>query len=205
MEQLTISPRVRRIVQAEWKQFDRVQNIGGRADCQNSPDTFFVMRASQLMAWTEEMQESYLHDLAAAEQAGRNLLSEKYAYMMARTSPDEFARIQDQIPARLAEKDALIDEICAQHVVWQETLAERYPKVAGRGRPIRRTADSRYVTSFETYLWGELATYSTDTVRLYADYVEKLTRQGENMCEMILQNTVRLLGYASIAEAEEKA
>ena len=68
----------------------------------------------------------------------------------------------------------------------------------------RNRSDSLYETSFETYLWGELATYSLDTVKLYHVYIQQLEAQGENLCEMILQNTVQQLGYASLTEAEVK-
>ncbi|MBP3312578.1 MAG: DUF4125 family protein [Butyricicoccus sp.] len=123
---------VEQIVETEWAMFDKVHNRGGRAACQDDRDTFFLMRTSQLMAWSADMQESYLADLREAARAGRNPLSEKYGYMMARTSPAEFAQIQDR----------LIDGICAAHVAWLETLSARYPHLTGRGRPIRRQADS---------------------------------------------------------------
>ena len=202
---MTVHPRVKRIVETDWELFDQVQNIGGRASCQDSPDTFFIMRSSQIMAWSDAMQESYWNDLIAAAQQGRNLLAEKYAYMMARTSPAEFSRICSQLPARLPEKDTRIDEICAQSVIWQEQLAKQYPHLVGHGRAIRRETDSLYETSFETYLWGELATYSLDTVKLYHAYIQQLNTQGKSLCEMILQNTVQLLGYASLEAAEAKA
>lgn len=51
---------------------------------------------------------------------------------------------------------------------------------------------------------GELATYSLDTVKLYRAYIQQLEAQGKSLCEMILQNTVQQLGYASLAEAEAK-
>lgn len=200
----TVTPRVRRIAEAEWKLFEQVHNIGGRASCQDSPDIFFIMRSSQLMAWNEAMQESYWNDLITATQQGRNLLTEKYAHMMARTSPAEFSRIRSQLPARLSEKDTYIDAICAVSAAWQEQLAQQYPHLVGRGRAIRKETDSLYETSFETYLWGELATYSLDTVKLYHAYIQQLEAQGENLCEMILQNTVQQLGYASLTEAEVK-
>ena len=204
MALFTVTPRVKRIVEEEWKRFDQVHNIGGRASCQDSPDTFFIMRSSQLMAWSKAMQESYWNDLITATQQGRNLLAEKYAYMMARTSPAEFSRIRSQLPARLPEKDTYIDAICAVSVAWQEQLAQQYPHLVGHGRAIRKETDSLYETSFETYLWGELATYSLDTVKLYDAYIQQLKAQGKSLCEMILKNTVQQLGYASLAEAEAK-
>lgn len=195
---------VEEIVAMEWEMFDRVQNLGGRAPCQNDRDTFFIMRSSQLAAWSPAMRESYLNDLAAAQKAGRNLLSEKYAYMMARTAPDEYARICDRLPPRTPDKERLIELICKAHVAWQEALARQYPCLAGRGRAIRKEADSAAVTSFETYLWGELATYSLDTLERYAAYVAGLAREGVSLNAMILQNMVARYGYGSVEEAEAR-
>lgn len=193
---------VEQIVETEWAMFDKVHNRGGRAACQDDRETFFLMRTSQLMAWSADMQESYLADLREAARAGRNPLSEKYGYMMARTSPAEFAQIQDRLPPRDPEKDRLIDGICAAHVAWLETLSARYPHLTGRGRPIRRQADSLAATSFETYLWGELATYSMETIRRYAAYVAHLQAEGENLNEMVLRNTAAQYGYGSLEEVE---
>lgn len=75
------------VIDKEWKMFDRVQNEGGRASCQNDPATFRIMRASQFMTWPEDLLRSYLADLEHAERAGRNLLTEKYAFMMEYTLP----------------------------------------------------------------------------------------------------------------------
>ncbi|MCD8357373.1 MAG: DUF4125 family protein [Clostridia bacterium] len=201
---IIMTETVKGIVEMEWKLFDQVHNIGGRAACQDDRQTFFLMRSSQLMAWSTEMQESYYYDLLQAHQDGRNLLSEKYAYMMERTNPAEFADIRNRIPQRCAEKDAMIDRICQLHVAWQEALLQKYPKLAGQGRPVRKEEDTPAVTSFETYLWGELATYSFQTVRLYAEYAERIKKAGKNLGEIILNNTVAQYGYASLADAEKK-
>ena len=96
------------IVQLEWKFFDKVQNEGGRADCQNDWQTFSVMRRSQYQAWTGPMLESWLSDLLRAYDEGRNPLTEKYGYMMQSTSPDEYAAIKDQLPVISFQKAAMV-------------------------------------------------------------------------------------------------
>ena len=201
----SITETVKAIVEIEWNLFDQVNNIGGRASCQDDKTTFFIMRSSQLMAWSAEMQESYHNDLKQALRDRRNPLTEKYAYMMECTSPKEFEQIRAQLPPRTAEKDAMIDRICTLHVKWQEELSAQYPKLCGRGRSIRKEEDTIYNTSFETYLWGELATYSEHTIRLYADYAERLQKEGKSLGKMILENTITQYGFSSLEAAEAKA
>lgn len=193
---------VKEIVALEWELFGSVQNRGGRASCQDDKRTFEIMRTSQLEAWSVPMRESWRRDLEEAMKAGRNPMSEKYGYMMARTSPAEYAQIAHLLPERTAEKERLIDFICQAHVMWQEKVAARYPHLAGRGRPIRKESDSMCTTSLETYLWGELATYSLKTLQLYSDYVRELMYIGRNLCEMVLKNTAAFYGYESLELAE---
>lgn len=195
--------RIEEIVALEWKLFDKVQNVGGRASCQDNWKEFHLMRSSQLEAWSDAMCDSYYEDLLTADLQGRNPLAEKYGYMMERTNPLEFVRIKDQLPPRTAEKDAIIERLCTVHVGWLEAMAQSYPHLAGRGRPIHRGEDTPYATSFETYLWGELATYSLKTLQKYDAYVQQLEAQGKNMNLMVLENTTKQYGYASLEEAEQ--
>ena len=194
---------VTEIVELEWALFDKVQNQGGRAPCQDDWTTFQIMRSAQLSAWTPGMRWSYLTDLKTAQAEGRNPLAEKYGYMMEHTAPVEFEKIRDQLPSRTAEKDTVIKVICKAHVEWLEQLSTQYPKLTGRGRPIRSCEDGHGVTSFETYLWGELSTYSMETLRLYRAYVERLRWSGRNLNEMILENTVKQYGWSSLEDAEK--
>ena len=194
-----------RIADVEWILFDRTRNRGGRADCQNNPETFRIMRTSQMEAWSPELRESWLQDLRTALRAGRNPFAEKYGYMMERTAPAEFAEIRDRLPERTAEKMEIVDRICAVQTAWQQEMALAYPALAGRGRPISRREDRPGVTSFETYLWGELSTYSIGTLILYEQHIRMLFQQGRSLNQEILLNTVRQYGYPDLETAEEAA
>lgn len=54
---------IKSVVAIEWALFDKVQNCGGRAACQDDAKTFSIMRASQFRAWSLELLESYKEDL----------------------------------------------------------------------------------------------------------------------------------------------
>ena len=86
------------IVQIEWPMFAGVNNEGGKAACQMDLATFRIMRISQYSAWGEELLESCLADLRAAQNQGRNLMTEKYARMMKTTFPDEYPAIEKSLP-----------------------------------------------------------------------------------------------------------
>lgn len=84
---MTLQDKKENLIQMEWQQFYQVHNEGGRASCQEDPKTFAIMRRSQFTAWPEALVDSYTADLEAAEEVGRNLLTEKYAWMMEDTAP----------------------------------------------------------------------------------------------------------------------
>lgn len=192
------------VVASEWDMFRNVPSAGGRASCQESPKTFGIMRAAQLANWSEAVLGSYLSDLQEAVRAGRNLLTEKYARMMESTSPAEYARIAHALPVVAPRALELISRIVPIVLDWEVALAGKYPNILNRGRPIFSSEDRPRVTSLETYLSGELATYSIRTLELYLANVEQQLAEGVNGAELILASTTRQYGYASLEEAEER-
>lgn len=72
------------------------------------------------------------------------------------------------------------------------------------GRAIHTREDSPHGTSFETYLWGELLSYSEKTLVLYARHVEEVLQKGLNLNQQILEHTVSQYGYHSLDEAENE-
>ena len=66
------------------------------------------MRYSQFSAFTAEMLTSYRKDLRLAGEEGRNLLMEKYAYMMEFTDPAYFdAALRSRLPRHFAGKKTI--------------------------------------------------------------------------------------------------
>lgn len=200
MEQQSL---IDRVVAIEWEMFAAVPNVGGQADCQDDRLTFQVMRRSQAQTWTTELLESYLDDLRTARRQGINLMSIKYARMMETTHPEEFERIKDELPAVDAETLARIDEVVAVHRAWDEEVAARYPRLRGRGRPAATQDDSAGRTSAETYMRGELATFSARTVELVHRHTLASLAQGVNLAEKTLEYTVRAYGFNSLEDAEK--
>lgn len=194
--------RILGICRREWEMFSRVRNTGGRAACQNDGEFFRQMRACQFAAWSNDMLASYETDLKQAEAEGRNLLEEKYAWMMASTHPEEFSRIASRLPPLAPEKAGLIDAIVAIQLAWEREVDERFPHFRSGGRPLTRDADSMWVTSFETYLAGELKTYSLRTLRLFLEHMRKTRQEGGNLAMEVAANTARVYGHESLEAAE---
>lgn len=193
-----------KVISLEWKQFDKVENIGGRADCQDDFNTFNIMRRSQYMAFSEELLKSYYLDLAEAERKGWNLVAEKYARMMEYTSPAEYSKIKNQLPARDEGRLQIQEAIIEIQISMMEEFAKEYPKMAANARSIHTYEDNIYNTSYETYLRGELGTYSDETLILYGRFITGCIENNINLAYKIMNNTAVLYGYKSVEDAEAK-
>ena len=191
------------ILNREWNLFQQVQNVGGRASCQEDERTFRIMRAAQFEAWNEAMLASYRQDLIQAEEAGRNPLSEKYGYMMRSTHPQEYEQIQDLLPPVSPEKERLVEEILAIEISQTAKFRAMYPNLGRRGRPLTTAEDHDAVTSVETYTRGELQTYSERTLELYLNHLRKLAQNKVLFPLIVMKATVRANGYFSLDEAEK--
>ena len=203
LENNTKEELVNYIVSLEWQAFDEVQNQGGRADCQDDWGTFSIMRKSQYLAWPKALIIRFIQDFRSANEKRWNLITEKYGRMMKTSDPASYAEICDKLPALTSAQESIIEQIVEIQVSWMEQFAEEYPYMASNSRSIRTREDSPFNTSYETYLRGELSTYSHETLKMYGSFVVKLARAGENLAKMIMTNTALLYGYESLEHAEE--
>ena len=194
---------INRIVELEWDMFDKVSGYGGRAACQDEEWTFYVMRFSQFSAFSEAMLQSYTEDLLQARKEGRNIVTEKYGYMMEYTDPIYFdLQLKPVLPQISPAKGELVDKIANLLLSFEKVFNERYPALYGKSRPLQGTGTGNI--SFQTYTLGELKTYSQRTLELYYQQIAGINPADEkqNPSFVIHRMTTAFYGYASLEEAE---
>lgn len=191
------------IIECEWAMFDKVHNAGGRAGCQDDSWTFYVMRYSMLNAFSRQTLLSYAQDLKLALEEGRNLLTEKYAYMMEYTDKEYFdSSLKMHIPQVSAEKAELVNGIADVLLQYERAFEQAYPIFSSRGR--RLTGAEAGDVSFHLYTVGELKTYSEATLKLYLQDLHEMAKRGENVSFLIHNTTAEFYGYAGLDDAEAK-
>lgn len=182
---------IEKIIELEWEFFQEVENIGGRASCQDDYPTFFIMRASQFEAWNADVISSYLEDLLLYKENQINPIYLKYAYMMASNDPDNYIKIKDSLPPIDQDKQNIVEEIITIQLRWKEQFNKEYPTLVDSSRVIYSHQDTKEETSFETYLRGELYTYLDTTLYLYGKMIIDYVKANKNITTMITQNTAK--------------
>lgn len=155
------------IIDAEWKLF-------GNTIYPDDWNTFFIMRKSRYLAWSNELLTSYLHDC----KAGNALQVER------------------------SEKRIGIEEDLVQiQLDWLQKFIENYPKMAGYVRFIY-TDDAQ--ETIETAFQKDLAGYGDRTFILYGKLVTDIAQAGGNLTYDIMNNMACLYGYAGVEDAERQ-
>ena len=190
---------IKKILEKEWKYFSNLNNIGGRADCQDNREDFIIMRKSQWETFNEETLLSYLEDLNSKN----NPLFQKYAQMMKYNSPEEYKKIKDILEKASEEKIDLVNKIMFIYMEWEKEFFERYPIFSSMGRPLYSSEDDNIETSIETYLRGELLSYSEKTLKLYLNYVIDNKEKNINLAIKNMDNLARMQGFNDSNDVEE--
>ncbi|WDP93007.1 MAG: DUF4125 family protein [Desulfobacter sp.] len=194
-QELSKRELISNILKREWAMFSTVND---RADldparkncptCRDFPEEFRLHRTAQLMVWSPKTLSLYLKDLEDAQVRQKNLMTYKYA------------RMENLIPKE--NNSRYIDLIADVLVEWQNAFISKYPGIMSGGRPLTREEDRADIVSFETYLRGELETYSERTLASLYDDILDCRNHGETFPERIYGYLVREKGYDSLNRAE---
>ena len=195
---------IEEIVREEWRQFQLINSQGGRASCQDDWEQFSIMRSSQFLVWPEPLLSSYAQDLQSASLEGRNLIFNKYAYMMARTDPAGYERVKHVLPELSQERKDYLEQAVQIHVRWAEDFARMFPKFAARGRVIHQEDERCGLTSIETYQRGELYSYGPRTQLLYCEFVFRCEREGKNLTYLVRDQMAKMYHYESVEDMERR-
>lgn len=160
-----------------------------RYSCQEDPESFKLHRRAQFAAWSIPTLESYLMDLLRARDTDCNLVALKYALM------DDLVPRENFSPC--------INLIIDLALTGQRRFVADFPCLMRGGRPLSKEEDVPGLTSFETYLRGELETYSESTLELLYGDMLALQASGTSLSEATYRNLAAHLGFDSLESLEE--
>lgn len=155
------------IIDAEWKLF-------GSTIYPDDWNTFFIMRKSRYLVWSDDLLASYLQDCRAgsALQVGRS------------------------------EKRIGIEEDLVQiQLDWLQKFIDNYPKMAGYVRFIY-TNDAQ--ETIEAALRRDIAAYGDRTFILFGKFVTDIAQAGGNLTYDIMNSMACLYGYGGVEDAERQ-
>lgn len=186
------------ILEKEWNYFSNLNNIGGRADCQDNREDFVIMRKAQWLTFNEETLLSYLEDLNSKN----NPLFQKYGQMMKYNSPKEYEKIKNLLEQPSSQKLNLVEKIMEIYMKWEEEFFKAYPIFSSMGRPLYSKQDDDEDTSIETYLRGELLSYSEKTLALYLKYILEMKNKNINLAVKNMDNLASMQGFENSQDVE---
>lgn len=186
------------ILEKEWNYFSNLNNIGGRADCQDNREDFIIMRKAQWLTFNEETLLSYFEDLNSKN----NPLFQKYGQMMKYNSPKEYEKIKNLLEQPSSQKLDLVEKIMEIYMKWEEEFFKAYPIFSSMGRPLYSKQDDDEDTSIETYLRGELLSYSEKTLALYLKYILEMKNKNINLAVKNMDNLASMQGFENSQDVE---
>ena len=192
----------RQIISEEYQMFSNVQNIGGRASCQDDFDTFYIMRSAQHSIFGMRTLESYFNDIREAQMEGRNLIAEKYSWMMEETDPAWFAeKLKPYLPKASERKMLLAERMTQVFMGCYESVKEKYPNMLAFGRS---PYDNQDGASIQLYFSSELKTWSEATLLLACqDIISHLEGHQNPVC-MIYEKMMDLYSHMALETVKER-
>lgn len=180
---------INRIVEYEWEMFQKLTTAQKKLECRNNKYMFLLMRHSQWSVYPLNVQTSYLNDIHEALSENRNLLFEKYAYIMILSGHFIECEIRNILPIVKKEKEELVNKIIKHHRFWYKSVMEKLPITASTGRPI--VYDRMGEIDIYTYLKGELFTYSMNTLKNILETENMMMTQNKNLVIEVYKNYIK--------------
>lgn len=84
-----------------------------------------------------------------------------------------------------------------------EEFEKKYPKISKLTRPLRSENDKPDLTSVQTYLIGELSSYSLRTLVFYFDYIKESKDKNINLIYEINKNVIAQKGFDNMDQLEQ--
>lgn len=188
---------IQKIVNEEWIQFTNTKNINQRAVCQDQKGNFIASRTSYWNMYNIDILNSYLSDIKLAVSKNQNLVTYKYAYMMKYTDKSNYDSIKDMLPKIDEKKEKLIDTVLLIYMSWEAEIVEKYPELDNKNRNLYSSSDTKNNTSVETYMRGELSTYSYNTLELIAKH---FIVNVNNKVNLVYEYMINLNNYENISD-----
>lgn len=180
---------INRIVEYEWEMFQKLVTNQKKLECRNNKYMFLLMRLSQWNVYPINVQSSYLNDIHEALSEKRNLLFEKYAYIMILSGHLAERDLRNILPIVNSEKEELVNKIINHHRFWYEAAKAKLPLTSSAGRPIVYGGIDK--VDIYTYLKGELFTYGMNTLIGILETENMMMTQNKNLVIEIYKNYVK--------------
>lgn len=177
---------INHIVEYEWNMFTSLKNIGKRAECQDNYLYFKLMRESQYYVWNTDALKAYYNDLLIAIENKYNLLEIKYAFMEENVDINRFNSFKDRLPKLSDERIKVQEAIISLQLTHMNEFQNSNPEKAKMMRNIYSNLDTEDAISYETYLRGELSSYSENTLYQYGKMLAEYDNCDKNIVKMII-------------------
>jgi hypothetical protein len=187
------------LIELEWKEYQEITKN------EDQKDNFFRLRRSQFALWSDKMLESRFWDLERAKDSGHNLLADKYTWVLKYTDPEDFEKTKLNLAVEDMDQETLINIITTIETEWENMFEKEYPNLSRFSSRLHSYEDKKENLPFNACLWGELHTFSKNTLDAYWDMVDYFAETGKNMISAIMYAMVKEYGYRSLEEAEKAA
>ena len=85
---------------------------------------------------------------------------------------------------------------------WEEEFFKAYPIFSSMGRPLYSKQDDDEDTSIETYLRGELLSYSEKNLASYLKYILEMKNKNINLAIKNMDNLASMQGFENSQDVE---